>query len=355
MNHPPFEDPTVRNFLVDSVDGQSETFRRWGFPPTRVLILYNACGFRCFFCASAGTSGRKDSDRTGWSQIAEHLAQARPEEEGRLIIAGNEPVLHPDFERILVLAGERGFTNIHLMTSGTWLANSTDMERWVRAGLRSVAVPVYALTPSLHDEVVGSEAHGRLFAGLDLAKESGVDVHLHTLALKRTVSEFLPLAELAHSRWGSLLSVAPLREKEGQFDWESEAMSLVEINEWIHTLPMGAPIRLVGLPSCVGRGWPRGAAHSISVYFMTQGRSYAAPCGSCSERAGCPGVVQAFIRYHGERGIALPALWQDNAGPYGLACALLRSAWRHARSLRGARPGFQPRAACGPWRHDRGA
>ena len=25
------------------------------------------------------------------------------EEEGRLIIAGNEPLLHPDFERILVL------------------------------------------------------------------------------------------------------------------------------------------------------------------------------------------------------------------------------------------------------------
>lgn len=303
MIHPPFEDPTVRNFLVDSVDGQSETFRRWGFPPTRVLILYNACGFRCFFCASGGTSERDDADRTGWSQIVRHLSKARPEEEGRLIIAGNEPLLHPDFERILRLAGEQGFTHIHLMTSGTWLANSRDLERWVRAGLRSVAVPVYALTSALHDEVVGAEAHRRLFAGLDLAKASGVTVHLHTLALRRTFSELLPLAQLAQSRWGSVLSVAPLREKEGQFDWRADAMNLVEVNEWVESLPEGAPIRLVGFPHCVGRGWPRGAAPSISVYFMTQGRTFGASCERCLDRTDCPGVVEAFIRYHGERGI----------------------------------------------------
>ena len=115
--------------------------------------------------------------------------------------------------------------------------------------------------------------------------------------------QLLPLAQLAQSRWGSVLSVAPLREKEGQFDWRADAMNLVEVNEWVESLPEGAPIRLVGFPHCVGRGWPRGAAPSISVYFMTQGRTFGASCERCLDRTDCPGVVEAFIRYHGERGI----------------------------------------------------
>lgn len=304
MSRPRFEDPTVRNFLFDSVDGQHAAFRRWGLPATRVLILYNACGFTCFFCASEGTSGRSEANRTAWDQIASHLSPARPIEEGRLIIAGNEPLLHPDFERILALAGEQGFSSIHLMTSGTWLSNPDDLERWVESGLRSVAVPIYAVSPDLHDEIVGAKAHEQLLSALDLARSKGVEIHLHTLALRRTAEELVPLAEMARDRWDSLLSIAPLRDKEGQFDWRSEAMTLTEINDFVLGLPVEAPIRLVGFPSCVARGWPRGAANSISVYFMAQGREFTDACDPCQDRSDCLGVVQAYTRHFGVQGLA---------------------------------------------------
>jgi pyruvate-formate lyase-activating enzyme len=304
VSKPRFEDETVRNFLFDSVDGQHAAFRRWGLPITRVLILYNACGFRCFFCESAGTSSREDSRSTAWSQIEAHLSPAQPSEDGRLIIAGNEPLLHPDFERILERAETQGFTNIHLMTSGTWLSNPDDLARWISAGLRSIAVPIYALTPELHDEIVGAKAHAQLLEALDLAHASGVEIHLHTLALKRTEHELLALAELASRRWKSLLSIAPLREKEGQFRWVSEAMSLSDVDRFIGTLAADAPVRLVGFPACVGRGWPRGAAACTSVYFMAQGRTFAEVCSGCQDKPDCLGVVQAYTRHFGEQGLS---------------------------------------------------
>ena len=82
MSKPRFEDETVRNFLFDSVEGQHAAFERWGLPISRVLILYNACGFQCFFCASEGTSFREESRRTPWSRIDAHLSPAQAAEDG---------------------------------------------------------------------------------------------------------------------------------------------------------------------------------------------------------------------------------------------------------------------------------
>jgi len=303
LSKPRFEDETVRNFLFDSVEGQHAAFERWGLPISRVLILYNACGFQCFFCASEGTSFREESRRTPWSRIDAHLSPAQAAEDGRLIIAGNEPVLHPDFERILERAGKQGFTDVHLMTSGTWLSDPKRLNRWVDAGLRSIAVPIYAVTAELHDEIVGAQAHKQLLEALDLAHQSGVEIHLHTLALRRTKHELQALADLAANRWNSLLSVAPLREKEGQFDWLHESIPLAEFDQFVNALPDNSPIRLVGFPACIGRGWPRGAAACTSVYFLAQGRTFSDVCSGCADKPSCLGVVQAYTKHFGESGL----------------------------------------------------
>ena len=297
------EDEAVRSFMVDSVEGQHQAFRQWGLPVTRVMILYNACAFRCFFCASAGTTFRDSEDRTGWDAIQQHLGPAKPEEEGRLILAGNEPLLHPDFERTIALANRQGFHNIQLMTSGNLLGDEASLKRWVAAGLRSVAVPIYSATPPLHDEIVGETAHQALLQALDMAHSMGVNVHVHTLALRRTAGELSALAETAQKRWGTQLSIAPIREKEGQFDWAAEALGLPEFNRMLDELPVDAPICLVGFPTCVGRSRPRAAADTVSVYFMTQARRFASVCEGCEDRPGCPGLVEAYYRHTGSEGL----------------------------------------------------
>ncbi len=301
---PRHEDAAVRDVLTASIDAQHAALRAWGLPPVRLLVLYNACAHRCFFCASAGTSDRDADDRTPWDRIAAHLAPARPEEQGRLVVAGNEPLLHPDFERLMDRAHAAGFTSIELMTSGADLADRDRLQSWVDRGLSAVAVPIYAVTPALHDDVVGGAAHARLLAGLDAARDAGVALHLHTLGLRRTVHELPALARLTATRWGSPLGLALVRDKEGQFDFAKEALSVPQLGRVLGGWPATAPVRLIGFPGCVAPHLQRDAATAIAVYFRTQRTGYAAVCRGCAARRACPGVVQAQLARTGSQGLA---------------------------------------------------
>ena len=301
---PPGEDAAVRALLTAGVEAQRAAMQALGLPTVRLLVLYNACAFRCFFCASGGTSGRSADDRTAWAAIEAHLAPATPEEGGRLLVAGNEPLLHPDFDRLMALAGPRGFHHVSLMSSGPALADPAARRRWIAQGLRVVAVPLYAAEAALHDAVVGAPAFEGLLGALRALHEDGVQVEVHTLALRRTAAALPALAALCAEAFGQPLALAPLRDKEGQFDFAREALSMAEVGALLAAWPAGLPLRLVGFPACVAPGLPRGAADTISIYFLSQRRAFAPVCAGCGARARCPGVVEAHLQRGGAAGLS---------------------------------------------------
>lgn len=293
---PVHEDPRVHEFLGAAAARQVAILNEWGLAPTVALILVNACENRCFFCASPGTTEVAPADVTGWDRIRAHL-DGRPADVERLVIAGNEPVLHPAFERALAHAHALGFRDVQLMTSGLRLDDAS-LARWVGWGLASVAVPIYAAEARLHDAVCGTPCFDRLVQGLDAAHRAGLRLHLHTLALRRTVDGLPALARFVQDRWGATLAVAPLREKP-LFVWDDETVPLDEIDE----LLSGLEVSRLGLPTCIGRGLPRAEALVVDVYFRTQRRGYATACEGCADRVGCPGVVAAELERRGGRGL----------------------------------------------------
>lgn len=297
---PSHEDAEIHEFLAAGAARQAELLERWGFPRAVVLMLFNACEARCFFCANPGTVAVPDDQRTRWAAMEQHL-RGRPVGETRLLVGGNEPLLHPDIDRAFALAAELGFTWIELMTSGLQLAHPERLARWVEHGLRSVAVPIYSQDPTLHDAICGVPCHARLLAGLDAARDAGVQIWLHTLALRRNVDELDALARWAGERWGAPVAVAPLREKDGLFRYDPENVPLAELQE---RLPGMSPnLHLVGMPACLDRGRARGSATVIEMYFRTQRREHAPVCAGCADRKGCPGVVAAQLRRWGEQGL----------------------------------------------------
>ena len=163
---PSHEDAEVHEFLAADAAGQADRLERWGFPRAVVAMLFNACEARCFFCANPGTVAVPDAERTRWEAIEAHL-RGRPPGETRLLVGGNEPTAHPDFDRLLALASELGFTWIELMTSGLRLADPDRLARWVGWGLRSVAVPIYSVDGDVHDAICGVQLGLRL---LDLVR-----------------------------------------------------------------------------------------------------------------------------------------------------------------------------------------
>jgi len=293
------EDAAVHRFMAANAAQQVEIMQTWGMPPAVTLILVNACENRCFFCANAGVTSVPAGDLTPWDRVRAHL-DGRPEGVTTLLIGGNEPTLHPDFDRALAHAHAVGFTHVELMTSGLQLS-AAQLARWQPLGLSTIAVPIYAAQADLHDAICGTRCFDRLVEGLDRAFAAGIQVRLHTLALRRTAAELAPLAALATERWQAQLAVAPLRDKAGLFVYDEESVAPAELEALVHALP--AEVSLVGMPACVDPGRARGSAHVMNIYFRTQLRRFHAVCEPCEAREGCPGVVAARLDRWGAEGL----------------------------------------------------
>jgi MoaA/NifB/PqqE/SkfB family radical SAM enzyme len=289
------EDAAVHAFIDGDAATQARMMAAWGMEPAVALIVLNACENACFFCANPGTIAVPAHEITDWERIQEQL-DGRPEGVELLLVGGNEPVLHPHFERALAYAWSVGFRRVQLMTSGQRLTPTT-VARWQAWGLAEVAAPIYATQAALHDAVCGVRCHDRLLAGLDAAVAAGLTVQLHTLMLKRTVHDLPALAAMVRERWGAALHIAPVREKAGLFVYDDETLSLAETREVLATLP--ADVRLLGMPSCLAPERVSGGPAIIRIYFRTQLRAFHPRCAGCARQADCMGVVKAELDRHG--------------------------------------------------------
>lgn len=298
---PVHENPEVHDFLAAGAARQADLLEGWGLGRSVALMMINACENRCFFCANPGTIAVPPDLLTRFDAVERHL-RGRPADVDRLLVGGNEPTLHPDFDRSMALAHELGFRRIELMTSGLQLARPERLAAWVGWGLDAVAVPIYAGRPGPHDAVCGTVCFDKLVDGLDAAHAAGVKLYLHTLALRRTIDELGELADFAWRRWQAPVAVAPLREKAGLFAFDAETVPLDELQRRLSDLP--ASLGLVGMPDCLDRGRARGSATVIEMYFRTQLRAYAPSCQGCADRPTCPGVVSAQLARWGEAGLA---------------------------------------------------
>lgn len=300
---PPHEDPAVHTFLRADPSAQVAWLRARGLPDAVLLPVLNACAQRCVFCAGPGTSDLPSAANSRLDAARRHL-QARPAGVTRLLIGGNEPTLHPDFEQILTDARDAGFTRFDLLTNGTTL--TTNAARWAGLGLTEVVAPLYADRADLHDRIAGVSCFDDVIAGLDAAHTVGIRVRVHSLALTPTLERLPALAQLVADRYGDRVHVGLLRAKPG-VGWATLAAPLDRVREALRSADVG----LVGAPSCLRWGEGRGVApgaHTVSaeapallaeLYFRSQSRGFAASCAECPHRASCPGLVDAYLSHPG--------------------------------------------------------
>ena len=140
-----------------------------------------------------------------------------------------------------------------------------------RACVRSVCSPLYSADSETHDAVVGVPGHWeQVVAGLDTAFALGLEVHVHTLAMVRTLSHLPALGRWVQSRWGTTVLVAPMRPKEDVFRFKTAAASLDSIR-----LIQEPSLQWTGFPECVQ---PSGTGALLTrLYFRGQKRSMFRP------------------------------------------------------------------------------
>ncbi len=294
---PSHEDPAVHAFLAGTPAYQVAWLGDRGLPAAVLLPLVNACGQRCFFCAGPGTVSVPPGDVTRWAQVEAHL-DARPAGVTRLLVGGNEPTLHPHFDDALLRAVDAGFERVDLMTNGATLGDHA--ARWAAAGVREVVVPLYGTRAAEHDAAAGVACFDAVNAGLHAAHRAGITVRVHTLLTREVLPQLGELSAFVTGSFGTPLAAALLRPKP-VFQWAAHAPSLGEIRRAL----AGLDVDLLVAPLCLGWGQGDGllpgagragppAALLATLYFSTQARTYASPCGACPARSACPGVVSAY-------------------------------------------------------------
>ncbi|MFO0572307.1 MAG: radical SAM protein [Polyangiaceae bacterium] len=287
-----YEEPRVLALLAATLAAQQPTLASWGVGSTGVRLVMNACESRCFFCANPGVTNPPPSAITPWSELERWLEENRSLRLRRLCLVGTEPARHPDFERLLERARDVGFEELELMTSGLRLAEPGEAERWAERGVVTIASPLYAEEAELHDQVVGHAAFERTVAGLSSARAAGIEVRVHTLALRRTLGRLPRLAAFVRERFGTRLALAPVRPKEQLFDYAREVPSWDALEAALDGEP---DLSLVGFPLCLAPHVTRGAATSIELYFRGQARRWLLECEPCAERERCGGVLAAEL------------------------------------------------------------
>lgn len=289
------EDDAVLDALFGAPGPQRVALAAWGMPGVQVLMLMSSCEGRCFFCAQPEVL---DMPAHMVTRSEAALAWVGATEAGpgdRLLVGGTEPATHPVLLDAVRTARGRGFGRVEVMTSGVRLGSEAG--RWAEAGVTAVCVPLYASDAARHDAVVRVPGHhARVTAGLDAARAAGIEVAVHTLALRATLDDLPKLADEVRRRWAARLAVAPLREKERLFVYGDEAPTLREVEAAVRA----ADVTLTGFPACVAPEVPRGAPGIIAVYFRGQRTVKAAVCEACSVAEACPGVVPAHLALHGE-------------------------------------------------------
>ncbi len=295
-----------RNPLLDvvlkrTVAEQSEVMRRHpevlGLP---LLLLENACCHDCIFCRA------KPLDPTPLAGILDWLRGNDDVRHSRLGLVGNEPLLHPDIDRIVAAARDHGFTRIEALTAGPPLEDEARAMRLIEAGVRGFAIPLHSDDPATHDLITGSPgSHEATMRGIRNAMSLGADVHLHANLLVQNLDGLGSLERMVERDLGLRFCVIPVRPKDANLPYSMLAPSYSDVvaRAGVHSL--------VALPLCVAARIQDPAVPDqsiisdlLKVYVLDQPFIKPRICGSCARRGRCAGTFQAYLDLHGDRELA---------------------------------------------------
>ena len=230
---------------------------------------------------------------------------------GFVTLTGGEPTLHPDFFRLLAYFRRRlPGKDITLLSNGRRFSDPGFARRFLKAGAPpfSVAVPVHAASPALHDKIAGVKgAFAQTLAGLEnlFSRGGGMGVEIR-LVLHRLNIKALP------GILALLLKKFPYtgRYRVTAIHYEIEGMSLknqrrlsLRLAESAAVLGAAIPLiklfkdfRLYHFPRCLVKKELRPLCW---VTLPKEDRVYTDKCSGCRARRGCLGLMAEYHKAYG--------------------------------------------------------
>ncbi len=294
-----------RNPLLDTVLTRSvpEQVRIMRAHPSMLklplLLLHNPCSWNCIFCKS------KPLEPTCFDDVARWLADNDQAREPRLGLVGNEPLLHPDIDRIIAAARQHHFERFDALTTGDPLADPSRARDLFSAGVTGYSLPLFGSSPEVHDAISGAAgSHGRSVAAIDNLVGLGASVHIHTNLVRQNIEDLARLERMVRERWNLPFCVIPVRPKDANLPYAEVAVSYPEI------VACARVSSLVAFPLCVARKVQDPAildgsivSDVLKMYVLDQPFVKPPLCATCTLRSRCSGTFDALLGLYGPAGL----------------------------------------------------
>lgn len=159
--------------------------------------ITGACHLRCSHCYLDARRRWPDELTTEEGiRLIDQMAEAGT---GLLILTGGEPLLRRD---LLDLARHAAQKSVHVVLGTTGMLITSDMARRLKdSGVEAAGISIDSLDPAKHDDFRGVPGAWRAaVGGIEACREAGVEVVVHTTALKMNQKEIPDIVRFASEK-----------------------------------------------------------------------------------------------------------------------------------------------------------
>lgn len=275
------------------------------------VAVKGPCNLNCIFCNPTGLAPSRKQPIASVIRAIDAVADNGLEHIS-FGIYNFEPTTHPDFEKAVAHARDRGFKSILVSTSGVLTARRDYLERLRDAGLTGVSVTFFSADEQRSALISGRA--GCLKAKLETIRNCaalGIDRYMQMLVMSVNIDEIPSILTLLNEnsagkglRVFSIAALHPSSSEKSKMLLTPHAATLMKKLASIDTKGLHEKIHVYGAPRCVFDRFLGGAesvfVHTESPEHLNHKAKRLPACEGCAHSAGCPGVKKYYLDRFGD-------------------------------------------------------
>jgi len=169
------------------------------------IDITNRCNQYCLYCYAEANKFKIDMDGNKWIAILETLYKKGLRS---VVISGGEPLLHPNFWKILDFCCEHFITEVN--TNGQ-LIRQTEAQKLANYNLKAIQISIDSADEKTHDAYRGKGTWKRVMDASLILKSYGLPIRISMTVRPETISKIEPLRRYANLH-GFLFNAVSLKK-----------------------------------------------------------------------------------------------------------------------------------------------